>query len=96
MSNIPRARWHLIDAITDHADDAGYLCTSIKLALADMTRIKPAFRAAPELPPLTKSQRDAAVWMRAQGISLNRISVVLKTNIGRVSEAINGKKKRAA
>jgi hypothetical protein len=92
MSNIPIARAHLRAAIQYHADDAAYLCKSIELALAYMTRERPKFVAEVELPPLTDAQRVIANQLRyGKHWSLNRIATFLHTNIGRVSTAVNGK-----
>jgi hypothetical protein len=92
MSNIPVARAHLHDAIKHHADDAEYLCTTIRLALSEMVRERPKFVAEVELPPLTDAQRVTANQLRyGKHWSLNRIATFLHTNIGRVSTAVNGK-----
>jgi hypothetical protein len=55
-----------------------------------MHRKKPAFKAKPKIKALTPEQKDHARALRQQGWSVNDISVYLKTNHGRVSEAING------
>jgi hypothetical protein len=92
MSNIPRAREHLRDAIHNHSGDVIYLCTAIRLALSEMKRERPKFRVDCELPPLKGDRRRTAIELRGKGWSLNRIAVALNTNIGRVSEVINGKR----
>lgn len=90
MSDIPRAR-----AILQRALDAGesndkFVRACIRQALALLDREKPTFKTERKLPPLTREQVAMAIDYREQGLPLNEIARKLGTNIGRVSEAING------
>jgi DNA invertase Pin-like site-specific DNA recombinase len=66
----------------------------IKKALRLMDREKPAFRHRREVSKLTRAQRKRARELRAEGWSLLQIARSLRTNHGRISEAINEKPKR--
>jgi hypothetical protein len=92
MSEIPRARRILQWAL---AEDHGLDTTraAIRRALALMTRKSPAFRVEHDAEPMTDRKRLRARRMRARGMSMRKIAEVLHTNGGRVSEAINGKRK---
>ena len=87
MSNIPAARKMLKEAraLIAEAQDL------IDEALALLDRRKAEFRAERSLPTMTDFQKAKARKLRAQGMSLYEIAKVLKTNHGRVSEAVSGK-----
>ena len=87
MSNIPAARQQLKEARL-HIAKAQYL---IDEALALLDRRKAEFRAERSLPTMTEFQKAKARKLRAKGMSLYEIAKVLKTNHGRVSEAVSGK-----
>jgi hypothetical protein len=59
-----------------------------------MKRERPTFKAKRELRKLTKAEEQECRDLRARGWSLNRIMLKLHTYFGRVSEAVNGKKKK--
>jgi DNA-directed RNA polymerase specialized sigma24 family protein len=88
MSNIPKAREDL-EATIAALSDALMLA---KRALHNMTREKAAFRAKAFVPSLTPEQRVTAYLLREEGWALQRIATRLGTNIGRVSEVVNGKR----
>ena len=87
MSNIPEARKQLREARI-HIAKAQYL---IDEALALLDRRRPEFSAKRSLPTMTEFQKAKARKLRAKGMSLYEIAKVLKTNHGRVSEAVSGK-----
>ena len=87
MSNIPEARKQLREARV-HIAKAQYL---IDEALALLDRRRPEFSAKRTLGPMTEFQKAKARKLRAKGMSLYEIAKVLKTNHGRVSEAVSGK-----
>lgn len=95
MSDIPKARSILSTGlrealkIRDHNKRAWLMITAARKALRLMRRRRPKFIAEPELPPLMDWQKGYARKRRAQGASLHKIMQELKTNIGRVSEAVN-------
>ena len=64
----------------------------IARALELMAREKPKFKARRQLPALTDSDKRWAKRMREQGCSIHHIAQMLGTNLGRVSEVINGKR----
>ena len=91
MSDIPRARRALRKAL-----DADGLFSKdfwIHQALCNMTRKTPAFRVEHDAEPMSNHKRLRARNLRRKGLSLRAIALALNTNIGRVSEAINGKQK---
>ena len=93
MSDIPRAREILQAALQHHEQyntAPGFLRRYIREALKLMTRKSPAFRVEHDAKPMTNYKRKRARDMRRKGLSLRAIAVALNTNIGRVSEAING------
>ena len=90
MSDIPRARSRLQDALNSKTLSDCKL--HVYAALTLMTREKPKFRAPRAIPPLTPYQRAMAQMLRRRRIPINEIARKLGTNIGRVSEAINGKR----
>jgi len=57
-----------------------------------MDREKPDFVVEPFIPPLTESQVQTARAMRAGGMALQKIADTLGSQIGRISEAVNGKR----
>jgi len=87
MSNIPAARKMLREARI-HIAKAQY---QIDEALALLDRRRPEFSAKRTLPTMTEFQKTKARKLRAKGMSLYQIARVLKTNHGRVSEAVSGK-----
>lgn len=95
MSDIPKARailsLGLREAVRIRNDNerARLMITAARRALLLMRRRRPKFIAEPELPPLMDWQKAYARKRRAQGASLHKIMQELKTNIGRVSEAVN-------
>ena len=94
MSDIPRARAILRSALQlEFNADPHFLRKAITAALRHMTREKPKFRVEHDAEPMNDRKRKRARILRRQGISLRNIALALNTNIGRVSEAINGKRK---
>jgi len=91
MSDIPFARACLQKALK--SDELAFVHASIKIALRRLDREQPEFKAPRKLPPLTGQQVDFCRLLRGHGLPLNEIARKLGTNIGRVSEAINGKRK---
>jgi hypothetical protein len=93
MSDIPRARHFLQGAMAAKtlADCKSY----VQAALGHMTREQPKFRAPDKRPPLTHVQVERCKVLRHRGLALHEIVQRLggNTDIGRVSEAINGKRK---
>jgi len=91
MSDIPRARrilqWALAEGIPLNATRK-----AIERALGLMTREKPEFRVEHDAEPMTAHKCKRARNLRRKGLSLRAIALALNTNIGRVSEAINGKR----
>ena len=90
MSDIPFARACLQRALK--SDDLKFVHGSIRVALRRLDREKPEFIAPKKLPPLTEFQVLLCRALRTEGYPLNEIARKVKTNIGRVSEAINGKR----
>ena len=90
MSDIPRARAMLQKALD--SEDIKFVHQAIKRALGLLTREQPEFRTRRKLPPLTREHVQLCRRLRHQGLPLNEIARKLGTNIGRVSEAINGKR----
>jgi hypothetical protein len=91
MSDIPRARGLLHTgalAAKSLAECKSYVVD----ALEHMTRKRPAFRVEHDAEPMTDYKRQRARNLRRKGLSLRAIALALNTNIGRVSEAINGKR----
>jgi hypothetical protein len=92
MSDIPRARAILQKALdSDHGNEK-LLRYCIRQALALLDRERPEFTAPRKLPTLTRDHVELCRKLRAEGRPLNEIARKLGTNIGRVSEAINGKR----
>jgi hypothetical protein len=92
MSDIPRARAILQKALdSDHGNER-MLRYCIREALNYLNREKPEFKAPRKLPSLTYDQIEFCRELRSTGLPLNEIARKLGTNIGRVSEAINGKR----
>jgi hypothetical protein len=92
MSDIPRARRILLWALAE-LRDIDDTRKAINRALRLMTREKPEFRVEHDADPMTDHKRLRACRLRRKGWSIRAIAVALKTNSGRVSEAINGKRK---
>jgi len=90
MSDIPHARRDLQKALK--ADGPKSKDFWIHQALCNMTRKRPAFRVEHDAEPMTDHKRQRARNLRRKGLSLRAIALALNTNIGRVSEAINGKR----
>lgn len=90
MSDIPRARARLQDALNSKTLSDCNL--HVYAALTLMTRKSPAFRVKYDAEPMTERKRKRARNLRRKGLSLRAIALDLNTNIGRVSEAINGKR----
>jgi len=91
MSEIPRAR--LILKKARKSEDPKFKDYALDHALRLLDREKPDFRAPPKRPPLTRKQVEMAKLLRAQGLALYEIAQRIgDTDIGRVSEAINGKR----
>jgi hypothetical protein len=92
MSDIPRARAILRSALKlEFNTDPHFLRKAITAALKLMTRKSPAFRVEHDAEPMTNHKCKRARNLRRKGLSLRAIALALNTNIGRVSEAINGK-----
>ena len=90
MSDIPRARNKLLVALD--LNDIDECKHWVRMALKLMTRKSPAFRVEHDAEPMTDHKRKRARNLRRKGLSLRAIASALNTNIGRVSEAINGKR----
>jgi len=87
MSNIPQARRELLEVLTE----LDVMRATVTVALRLLDRRKPDFRATRETPPLSPAQKKRCRTLRKNGYSILHIARLLKTNHGRVSEAINGK-----
>jgi len=87
MSNIPQARIQLAEA-KRLIGEAQELITD---ALAQLDRRKPDFRSVPLIPKLTPAQKARCRRLRKKGLSIYQIAQIVRTNHGRVSEAIAGK-----
>jgi DNA invertase Pin-like site-specific DNA recombinase len=90
MSDIPFARVILRKALA--SEDVKFVHQAIKRALGLLTRDAPEFMTRAKLPPLTREQVKTIRRLREQEMPMNEIARKLGTNIGRVSEAINGKR----
>ena len=94
MSDIPRARrilQYILNIDVLETDPVGSR-HRIRRALALMTRKSPEFRVEHDVEPMNDRKRKRARIMRRNGLSLRAIALALNTNIGRVSEAVNGKR----
>lgn len=89
MSDIPKARRTLQIALVQ--DDLILMRRCIHKALHLMHRKRPKFIHKAQYPKLTLDGRKHARRLRAKGMSLNDIALHLRTNMGRVSKAINTK-----
>lgn len=91
MSDIPRAK-EIIDELFD-----GRLSYIVRRKLRQarrlMDREKPEFKVDRDVPRFTRKKALLARRLRKQHWGLNRIARYLDTQIGRVSEAVNGKRK---
>lgn len=85
MSDIPRAREILQQALVNYGGHSPY--DAIIAALALLDRKKPKYVAPRQVRKLSLYNADYARHLRKTGMSLNEIAVKLKSNIGRVSEA---------
>jgi DNA invertase Pin-like site-specific DNA recombinase len=92
MSDIPRARAILQKALDCDPGNERMLRYCIRQALTLLDRERPEFTAPRKLPTLTHDQVEFIRELRSDGLPLNEIARKLGTNIGRVSEAINGKR----
>jgi hypothetical protein len=92
MSYIPRARARL-EKLLDHEDMPIFVFKEITAVIRLLKREQPEFRTRRKLPPLTREHVALCNKFRNDGLPLNEIARKLGTNIGRVSEAINGKRK---
>jgi hypothetical protein len=91
MSDIPLARAMLYDALEAFRLVDCKIC--IRAALVQMTRKTPEFRVAPHNRPMTRTEVAKAKAMRRREVAIDVIAQRLGHNIGRISEAINGKRK---
>ena len=96
MSDIPRARAMLQKAAKVEPGPTAekMLRYIIREALKHLDREPPEFRAPKKRPPLTIEQVMRAKELRREGLALHEIVRRLggNTDIGRVSEAVNGKR----
>lgn len=90
MSNIPRARAILEEAEASDWGNEKFLRYCIHEARKFLDREKPEFRVARHVPTMTIEQVEEARRLRAAGWGLQQIANHLGTQIGRVSEAVNG------
>lgn len=97
MSNIPEARNLLKQAFIclDNASEGGYdvaiaeALDKITDALVLMSRRKPKFVSPKKIRPLSPAEELRAVYLRnVEHLPLNDIARELKTNLGRISEAL--------
>jgi len=91
MSDIPRARARL-EKLLDFDDMSLFVRKEITAVIRLLKREQPEFRTRNKLPPLTREHVALCRKLRNEGLPLNEIARKLGTNIGRVSEAINGKR----
>jgi len=87
MSNIPQARLQLTEAKRLIAEAQAL----IDEGLALLDRRRPDFRSIPTIPKLTPKQKARCRALRKKGLSIYQIAQIVRTNHGRVSEAIAGK-----
>ena len=91
MSDIPLARAKLYDAL--ECTTLAGCKAAIGAALNLMIREPPAFRAPVQNKPMTRAQVATAKALRARHMAMDKIAETIGTNPGRISEAINGKRK---
>ena len=91
MSDIPRARARL-EKLLDYEFTTMFVRKEITAVIRLLKREQPEFRTRRKLPPLTRDHVTLCRQLRNEGRPLNEIARKLGTNIGRVSEAINGKR----
>jgi len=91
MSNIPLARAILYDGL--ECFTLADCKTHIRAALVQMVRATPEFRVAPHNRSMTRTEVAKAKAMRRREVAIDIIAQRLGHNIGRISEAINGKRK---
>jgi hypothetical protein len=91
MSDIPLARAKLYDAL--ECTTLAGCKAAIGAALNLMIRDTPAYRVPATHTPMTRPEVKRAKLLRRQGMSVDTIAKRLGHNIGRISEAINGKRK---
>jgi DNA-binding NarL/FixJ family response regulator len=89
VSNIPLAK-AIIDKLLESADMTLFVRHGLVSARELLDREKPDFIHEPFIPPLTKEQVRVARALRDDGWALQKIADELGSQIGRVSEAVNG------
>jgi len=87
MSEVARAR-EIIEVLL-RSNDVPFIHRSLRMLLPLLQREKPQFVAPPVIRALSEAEKERARCMRDEGWPLNKIAVALRTNIGRVSEAVN-------
>jgi hypothetical protein len=98
MSNVPQAK-RILDKLLGRQPISGSGAQMTAFVRRELLRVRglldrerPAYRASRTLPTMTREQVSEACALRERGWPINRIARHLGTNIGRVSEAINGKR----
>src|SRR5262245_51542711 len=91
MSNVPQAK-AMLDKLLSGAQMSPLVRQTLQRGRGLLDREKPEFTAPRTLPTMTREQVEQACELRAKGWPINRIARHLGTNIGRVSEAINGRR----
>jgi len=89
MSDVPQARARL-EALLRYDGLPPFVRKEIASIIPLLGRERPEFVTKVKLPPMTRDQVHMARKLRSDGLPLNEIARKLGTNIGRVSEAING------
>lgn len=89
MSDIPQARVRL-QTLLRYDDLPPFVRLEIASIIPLLGREQPKFKTKVKLPPMTRDQVELARELRDEGMPINEIARKLGTNIGRVSEAING------
>lgn len=85
MSDIPEARRLLKAAMCSELD----VWAAVDGALKLLDRKKPAFVAPRRVRALSDADKNYARHLRKAGMAQHEIAIKLKTNGGRISEAIN-------
>jgi len=91
MSDIPRAKG-IIDLLLK-GRLAYKVRRNLRRARMLMDREKPEFRVRRDVPPLTRKQALMARKLRRMRYGMNTIAARVGSQIGRVSEVVNGKKR---
>jgi hypothetical protein len=98
MSNIPQAK-KMLDKLLGRKPFAGpgaqltpFVRKTLMAVRGLLDRERPEYRAPRTLPAMTREEVAEACALRERGWPINRIARHLGTNIGRVSEAINGRR----